>query len=69
MGLRLRLHRLLENAEDDPTKDRIKSSALRLINHAALDGSGGMGEQYKVIGMTCNKEGQDAGTVWPFQNR
>ena len=66
MGLQLRLHKLLENAEDDPTRERIKNSALRLINHGASDDSGGMGEQYKVLGMTFNKEGQNAGPTWPF---
>ncbi|CAE6344474.1 unnamed protein product [Rhizoctonia solani] len=57
MGAPIRLHRLLQGAKDDETRERLKKGAARLIDLA------GMGGQYKVMGITSGEKQEQ---VYPF---
>ncbi|EUC57087.1 hypothetical protein RSOL_208120 [Rhizoctonia solani AG-3 Rhs1AP] len=57
MGAPIRLHRLLQGAKDDGTRERLRKGAARLMDLL------GMGKQYKVMGVTS---GEKQGQVYPF---
>ncbi|CEL55647.1 NADH dehydrogenase [ubiquinone] complex I, assembly factor 7 OS=Xenopus tropicalis GN=ndufaf7 PE=2 SV=1 [Rhizoctonia solani AG-1 IB] len=58
MGAPIRLHRLLQGAKDDETRERLRKGATRLMDLT------GMGVQYKVMGVTS---GGKKGQVYPFE--
>ncbi|KAG8744635.1 hypothetical protein FRC11_013347, partial [Ceratobasidium sp. 423] len=58
MGALIRLQRLLQAAKDDETRERLREGAARLVDLS------GMGEQYKVMGVTS---GEKQGHVYPFE--
>ncbi|CAE7144243.1 unnamed protein product [Rhizoctonia solani] len=57
MGAPIRLHRLLQGAKEDETRERLRKGAARLMDLL------GMGKQYKVMGVTS---GEKQGQVYPF---
>ncbi|CAE6460773.1 unnamed protein product [Rhizoctonia solani] len=57
MGAPIRLHRLLQGAKDDETRERLRKGAARLMDLL------GMGGQYKIMGVTS---GGKQGQVYPF---
>ncbi|KDN48720.1 hypothetical protein RSAG8_02707, partial [Rhizoctonia solani AG-8 WAC10335] len=57
MGAPIRLHRLLQGAKDDETRERLRKGATRLMDLL------GMGKEYKVMGVTS---GGKQVQVYPF---
>ena len=63
MGLGPRVQGLLDEEGDDSVKEQLIKGAERLVGTTA---EGGMGEEYKVMGVECGAGGE---VVYPFQGR
>ncbi|KAH7341536.1 S-adenosyl-L-methionine-dependent methyltransferase [Rhizoctonia solani] len=57
MGALIRLHRLVQGAKDDETRERLRKGAARLMDLL------GMGGQYKIMGVTSGEKQEQ---VYPF---
>lgn len=65
MGISLRVDALARSATSESRKAAIRDSANRITSRL------GMGEEYKVLGMTSTgrREGLMGAEVWPFEVR
>ena len=60
MGLSVRLQSLMKAAESEKRRKGIFEAVMRLTSPF------GMGEEYKVLGITSKSEGSKDMIVWPF---
>lgn len=65
MGISVRVDALAQSASSETRRAAIRDSAKRLTDQL------GMGEEYKVLGMTSagQMEGLATAEVWPFEVR